>query len=177
MSGIKKMTPAEMQIVRELYESGMTNLRLLQLHINKLRYDNGQELIKSCNTIKNYLKQESIYVAKPVGVKHKPANLTLIKIPHKIQLQWVNEKKWTYPTIRKALRGLCDNEMAMQIRKAAMESGGVEYTKVARYPPSPSPDRPSVDGQTLKGGKKAPRALRCSGAFFFQRAFPFVSVG
>lgn len=53
--------------------------------------------------------------------------LTEIRVPHTVRVAWVNAGLWTYPTIRKALRGKCDNEMAMKIRKAAMESGGVEY--------------------------------------------------
>ncbi len=57
---------------------------------------------------------------------------TIIKVGHSVRKEIMEALGVTYPTIRKALNGLTDNELAKKIRTTALAKGGVELKIVEK---------------------------------------------
>lgn len=126
MSGIKKLTPGEIKLIMRLYTEGQTNIRLLTLEVNKRRSKNNGEMIRSINTVKNYLVNANIYVNKR-SVPASQINLPKIVVDVNVKTTIKNELKLgSYPSIRKALGGNASTPQLIRIREAAKELGGVE---------------------------------------------------
>lgn len=62
--------------------------------------------------------------------KIKMSKQSVIWVSHGESKQLAAIFKKSYPTIRKALRGEVDNELARRIRTAALRRGGKELTQV-----------------------------------------------
>lgn len=57
---------------------------------------------------------------------------TIIKVGHSVRKELMEALGVTYPTIRKALNGLTDNELAQKIRTTALAKGGIELKIVKK---------------------------------------------